>query len=239
MRQMISRRIIFSAIAFASLLGMAPPHYDAAHKKKDAPAPLTVLTDYHPSIFINFDFIRKIACFDPKKPELGVYLGTAEVIAKGVMVTAAHVVNNPEATICVDVASSAVVRPYGIDEDNDFALLAFSDATEGDIDYLKYSCEDFTLGARYQAIGYAYGKALILNWLTATGTKTPSGFLLINNKTAVGMQILGGDIYEGMSGGPVLNEKGTMVGINSATDHHGVGLSRSLKDTVLCQVRAK
>jgi S1-C subfamily serine protease len=224
----ITRRLAFTALACLTLLGMT------THKMPVLAKP-AVVKPYRPSVYLNLDLVRKIVCLDPNDATKGVGVGTAEIVGKGIMITAAHVVAAGDLPQCYDAATKAPVRPYLIDPEADFAMLAFDDGSSGEMEYMRYSCEGFVNKARYQAIGYALGQALILNRMTATDRQTSRTYTLSSHRVASGLQYLNGDIFQGMSGGPIINEDGVIIGINSATDHRGIGLSRALKDTALCR----
>lgn len=224
----ITRRLAFTALACLTLLGMN------THKMPVMAKPTTT-KPYRPSVYLNLDLVRKIVCIDPNDATKGMGVGTAEIVGKGIMITAAHVVVSGDFTQCYDATTKASVQPYLVDTDADFAMLAFKDESSGEMEYMRYSCEGFVDKKPYQAIGYALGQALILNRMTATDRETSRRYTLSNRRIASGLKYLEGDIFQGMSGGPIINEDGVIVGINSATDHRGMGLSRALKDTALCR----
>ena len=94
---------------------------------------------------------------------------------------------------------------------------------------LKINCEGFKAGEYYYAIGYAYGNP-VQRLLTLQGTGEHS--------TDNGMAVLFGDpaLIPGMSGGPILNAKGEVVGTNNMYSRWlPLSLSRELKDTSLCK----
>lgn len=71
--------------------------------------------------------------------------------------------------------------------------------------------------------------------LKATSVMTPLNFL-VQGKPHVGLRELKGVLIPGMSGGPVVDEDGTIIGINNVTNF-GIwnkAWSRELKDTILC-----
>ncbi len=58
---------------------------------------------------------------------------------------------------------------------------------------------------------------------------------IIEDMPSGGLRILQGSIVGGMSGGPIYDASGMVVGINSATDGKQLALSRELRDTILCR----
>ncbi len=170
---------------------------------------------------VNLDSIPFINC--------GAFVGTAEIIAPNTVMTAAHVVGKE--TQCTVGQAVAVVLVNN--KELDYAILSVP--TTAIHQPMKKSCEGFIAGQTYYAIGYAHGRDFVITRLTADKTYSnamddKSGTLFSHTR------ILSGDVYQGMSGGPIVDENGVQVGITSATSI-GVrtkALSRELKDTSIC-----
>ena len=105
----------------------------------------------------------------------------------------------------------------------DFSRLDYAGKGSG----FKINCEGFKPGTYTFAIGYAGG----YTWQTmtrhlATYKDTDDGFKLLLGAPTV---------IPGMSGGPILNEAGEVVGmVNMYSKMFPVSFSRALKDTSLC-----
>lgn len=180
-----------------------------------------------PRATINFTNIRLLQCVDAAG---NTARGTAFFINKDTLVTAAHVVEN---RMCVDAVTLATVTEEYLSREKDFALMKTTDIAIFDIP--EITCEGYKTGERYDAVGYAGGVRLLLNRLTATKDFTADDHD-IRGEPAGHLRILDGDVISGMSGGPIFDQDGKVVGINSATNHLlGIGMSRSLSDTILCR----
>jgi S1-C subfamily serine protease len=152
-------------------------------------------------------------------------LGSAFRIADGTFVTAAHVSANPGCEI-----DGLPIRTVHFDGYQDFAVVATDE--EGGAFAMEYSCEGFQSGAFYFANGYAAG--LPRQHLIMLGSDPAMNALFGDG----GLHILSGaaQFIPGMSGGPVMNVEGKVVGIvNALNRYFGFSLSRSIGDTVLCQ----
>lgn len=145
--------------------------------------------------------------------------------------TAAHVAVG---TTCTDVASGSEGRVVYRDPALDIATVQFPAQTLPEKIHLRYSCEGFEAGKTYYAIGYRRGRELVITRLTAAplydDRSDPKSGTEFNH-----VRLLNGDITPGMSGGPIVDERGVMVGTNQAMNYGGVGWSREIKDTYLCK----
>jgi hypothetical protein len=106
----------------------------------------------------------------------------------------------------------------------DFSRLDYADKTRG----FKINCEGFKPGTYVFAIGYGGG----YTWQTMTR------HLATFKDTDDGLRFLLGSptVIPGMSGGPILNEQGEVVGmVNMYAKLFPVSFSRALKDTSLCR----
>jgi len=109
-------------------------------------------------------------------------------------------------------------------EELDFAILATAQKGHG----LPISCEGFRPGQYYFAAGYAFGWPLQRTVMVRAHAQ----------KHYTGLTILFGPelFVGGMSGGPVMDAKGRVVGIvNARNEEYHVSFSRELKDTSLCK----
>lgn len=97
-------------------------------------------------------------------------------------------------------------------------------------------CRGFQLGIRYTAIGFnRYSLSVTEEPVTATTEIVEKS---TDDKLGVAflkMMRLRGTVYHGMSGGPIIDNQGNIVGIiNGVYPHDGV-LSRELADTSVCR----
>ena len=116
------------------------------------------------------------------------------------------------------------IRTIQSDTFNDFAILS-SNRGEGRV--YEIDCGGFHEGEVYRGIGWAQGRLLLAVPLMGTGLRsTEPGF--------AGLTVLRGAVIGGMSGGPVLNMEGKVVGILNASNGY-MTLSRPLSETSLCR----
>lgn len=139
-------------------------------------------------------------------------LGTAFWIGPTRVLTAAHVVSH-EACL-IDGAPVTVVSE---DDTADIAELR-SPAPQP---FMAHRCEPYRIGGTYRAIGFVLGQYRAnIPWLATGQTDRDSGqydFI--------------GEAQPGMSGGPILDSQGRVVGI---VNQRYPARSRALKDTSLC-----
>lgn len=175
--------------------------------------------------FVNLNTTHLIECQVGQE----FYLGTAFQITPTVLVTAGHVTGSRPNT-CLQLDQDKKLVVYDTNSDRDVSLLATYKTSDSPT--LKYSCQGFHPGETYYSLGYAHGKELLLVKLTALKGR----YNLYEEPTPHGFQLLTGLIYSGMSGGPILNSSGIVIGINNASNYNnGRSLSRPLQDTSLCQ----
>jgi S1-C subfamily serine protease len=227
-------RFLVTALSILSLLACSPAPTNSASiiEKTALKKVATEQTFSHPQEFkdLNFDRIRRLMCWNDSSK--GRAIGTAWVIKQGILVTAAHVADQH----CIDTATNLPVKAYYVDWDNDIALMAMATGPVADV--MEINCDGFIPGERYSAIGYAGGTRFRETRLIATGVHADEDSKMRMSPThdvyAIHLAHLYGKIYHGMSGGPIINEEGIVVGINSTTDEAYDSSSRELRDTILC-----
>ena len=219
------RRLTAAFICFLMLCVAPALSFDAPQSLSNADA--VVLKPYKPTVFVNFTLVRRIFCAKPTE-ESG-SIGTGVVISENVIMTAAHVLVEPT---CLDVGASAPLTILYIDRVHDIAFLRINDVTFKN--WFNTSCFGFQPNKEYAAIGYRYGDDLVETHVVATDFFSPDFAFTQEGSAAPHLRLMLGDIYKGMSGGPIVDEDGVVVGLNTATDNKGAGFSREIRDTILC-----
>jgi S1-C subfamily serine protease len=172
------------------------------------------------------DGIRKITC------DRG--WGTGVVISEDTMMTADHVIAGQ--TGCHDDETGETFEVVYKNASQDFAILRYTKTKHKH--WLKVSCDGFTDTGTYYALGYAgVGTGdLSMFRLRATNEVAPEGSKDQRSGTDfTGTRVLDGTVIPGMSGGPIVDIRGRVVGINNATaNNFRMALSREVKTTLLC-----
>lgn len=179
--------------------------------------------------FINTNLIPLVVCIGASPDgQVGIFSGTAAYIGDNKFITAEHVVHGM--TEC-RVNGKVLVRS----EDNvalDYAIFSLLDVTPQQLpqEVLNFSCTPFKKEETYLAVGYALGHDLVVQRLTGSRSTTDSPMF-------AGATILVGNTFTGMSGGPIFNDRGQIVGIVNGGDRTGRAnmVSRSLLETSLCR----
>lgn len=159
-------------------------------------------------------------------------VGTGVVVGQNKIITASHVVHGGEkCRVTLDVYGRHGVSATVIHDDplNDFAILE----TKTNLgNPYSISCDGFQEGQEYTVFGFEFGRRFMAGDATAKGVYrvvSPTGETMLRS--------LSGHTEEGMSGGPLLDISGSVVGIVIGKLKNGppVILSRDLSDTPLCQ----
>jgi len=160
----------------------------------------------------------------------GTNVGTAVVIDERTLLTANHVTEGNLA--CIDDVTGKVGTVSLRDSNNDISTIVFTPKTFPKEHQLKISCKGFNKNEVYYAVGWERGTDLVVNRLKATGSFRTLG--TTENSEFEHVSVLIGRMVKGMSGGPVVDQDGKMVGMNTATDNIATAFSKAMRDTVFC-----
>lgn len=197
--------------------------------KMDRSTAEVILRNEFSKVPVAVNSIKMVICTDDK---FNMWDGTAWLVAKDTYATAYHVTEKMFCTI------DGVVIKRKLDEpDIDFTLIS---APSYAAKPLQFSCEGFAEDKVYWGIGFPSDQ-MVVSRLIGTGQYASASSPSVMDKPSfLGMQYLTGYIFHGMSGGPIIDNAGVVVGINSATaDPYVYGLSRELSDTSLCKDKTK
>jgi hypothetical protein len=161
--------------------------------------------------FVAYPLVHKISCDEGS--------GTAFRVGGNHWLSVAHVTSMTGCAI-----DGHLVSVTEQDGENDFARLDTDNPVPNGF---KVSCEGFIPGRWYFAIGHAKGLQIqTLLAVYATYAKAYDG-----KRVLIGEY----NFIPGMSGGPVMNEAGEVVGvINAYLPGTPISLSREIRDTSLC-----
>jgi len=154
--------------------------------------------------------------------------GSGVVIGRNTVLTALHVVYGNSCAIegqPVKIISSSVSE--------DVAIISVNLLTNSPI--ARYSCDGFKSGERYVSFGFAssgakYEPLIAANNTVSTNPSNKFPFQVDN------LSVLKGTILHGMSGGPIINDNGLIIGINNGSDSKSIVGSRPISETPLCSI---
>lgn len=167
--------------------------------------------------FIDASTVMRVTCSKS--------FGSAFYIGGGKFVTAQHVITNTNCKV-----NEMPIKITDFVRELDFTMFTANVKTPYRV---IMSCEGFKEGQNYYAVGYAEGRTWpVVQRLVGTSHKLHQPKKLFDKTT-----FLRGSAVKGMSGGPVFDEDGVVVGIVS---HHVLnGVSEAdvlaLADTPICK----
>jgi hypothetical protein len=187
---------------------------------------------------INLSAVRQIRCDVPGNPAY-YWTGSGSLIEKNTIVTAYHVADGDK---CVDVATDAPLTMYKSDKVHDIALMT-GDLPE--MPYIRYSCQGYKDGV-YNAYGISgyHADFSMFRQVRLTYVGREDFYYTIDaagDKAGMDMATFTGATVHGMSGGPIMNAYGYMVGLVNAGMDDILGLpmghsdSYDIQDTFLCK----
>ncbi len=158
--------------------------------------------------------------------------GTGVVISRDTMLTASHVVTGGK-TCTVQDTNSNDGSPATLDHDdvsNDFATMRGRFRGKP----VEVNCGGFVTGETYYINGYPYGNARIT--VPAVATSQYANSRPVKGPTTKRLRELNGSSHPGMSGGPIIDGDGRVVGIVSArpVNDRSITMAKELKDTFIC-----
>jgi S1-C subfamily serine protease len=104
---------------------------------------------------------------------------------------------------------------------------------------MQIHCATFKTGEVYYALGYAFARDMMVTRLYATA-KYGNRKDVVSGTPFPHIRELNGMIIQGMSGGPIIDPKGRVVGINNGeANERRIGLSREIIETYFCKRSAK
>lgn len=157
--------------------------------------------------------------------------GSAFYIDETTIVTANHVAEN---NTCVDRGStnnrSREIEVIARDSTGDVAVLR-GPRVSRDRAY-TINCDGFIPGERYYGAGYVQDGS---QYRSVPMTARNEAYRVdLDGQTTLGS--LDGSVQQGMSGGPIVNDRGEVVGIITAQprDNTNITLSQEMRDTRFC-----
>ncbi len=172
---------------------------------------------------MKLESITDVWCYDLKTDSK--WSGTAWLAKPGVWVTAYHVAEGTDYCKINGVKAKVLVSKSS----RDYLILS---APSNGLSPLQYTCKDFNVGSSYFALG-SIASILTVTTVTATNIIAAPANNKVNN--FMGSRWLLGPIYHGMSGGPIMNSRGLVYGVNTATVAPSpYSFSQPLKNSPLC-----
>lgn len=177
--------------------------------------------------FINLNTVKFIQCVTTDGDH---FAGSAFIVAKGRVVTADHVIHGAQSCTIDHKRVTLVSHDLALD----IAVLGVDLGEHPPI--LEVSCDGFTLGEPYFALGFSKAQDFAMTKIIAEGSfDSMAGD---DGQEVEHLSEIKGLMFAGMSGGPIIDMDGRVVGINNASDSDGHALSRSLSETALCTALA-
>jgi hypothetical protein len=219
---------------FALLIGIANPSFAYAPEA----VPQIVETDDQnllviPEEIIHLESIRHLSCgVSPNRS-----LGTGFIYSNHLVITASHVVGNNK--MCTDTMTGAKGMIVMNNHADDYAMIFFPDDSIPNLP-ARIDCNGFVKNHAYMSFGWKHGRDFVAYVQLSRGEKIPLVPLMTRDGPRVytNMAQLHGTLIQGMSGGPITDVEGKVVGINNITNWNGkigtLSYSRELQDTSLC-----
>lgn len=216
------KELLFNALLVSGLVS-SPTQHQLASKEVSK-----IHKFPEPTVIIGY--IQRIEC---ETNDNRVITGTAFYIGNDTFITANHVVE--DRPFCRDSFNQQEMVIDRVSKKHDFATIKFKNISGLGSHGMKINCNGFKSGRKYSSFGYALGTVFVMNNLKATGKFTKPNHT-VENKPYGGMRELKGMLVQGMSGGPIVDDLGYVVGINNVTADAGTkAFSYELKDTFLCK----
>ena len=182
-------------------------------------------TTVQDSYFINLDNIKQIVCTDK---DGGLESGTGTVIGKNRILTANHVIYG-SVKCTVGKKEVKIISQY---PELDLAVISIDMEEKPSI--TQISCEGFKENETYFAIGFSKAYDFAMTKLKATGKLKNMDKTEEYPYETKNLVSLNGLAFAGMSGGPIIDMNGRIVGIVNVSNEGRLVGSRSLYDTPLC-----
>ena len=157
--------------------------------------------------------------------------GTGVVISSRTMLTASHVVAGGHTCDIQDPLRGGNTATLDRDDaSNDFATMKGRFRAKP----VEVNCDGFTTGETYYMTGHPYGKERIT--VPAVATPRYLDTRPTNGPPTKRLRELDGSSFPGMSGGPIMDDQGRVVGVVSSrpVDDRSVTMAKELRDTFIC-----
>ena len=153
--------------------------------------------------------------------------GSAFYIDETTLVTANHVA---ESDTCLNQTRRGGIEVVERDSNGDVAVLRGPRVPREQT--YPVNCDGFVPGEHYYGGGYAYGSEYRAIPMTARN----EAYRVTDDKGETTLGSLDGSVQQGMSGGPIINDRGEVVGVITAMprDNSNITLSQEMRDTRFC-----